>query len=117
MKVRTERALLIFKIGVLGIIYCIFVIFTGFSIPCPIKTLTGGRIECPSCGVSRMSVSMAKLEFHEAFRYNPVIFSLIPIWAICIGLWIFGKGERFNKIVVIISIIILISFGIIRNVI
>lgn len=115
MKVRTERAILIFKIGGWGVIYCIFIMLTGFSIPCPIKALTGGRIECPSCGVSRMCISMIKLEFYEAFRYNPVIFSMLPIWTLCIGLWIFEKGDRFNKIVVIISIIILIGFGILRN--
>ncbi|MBQ8350185.1 MAG: DUF2752 domain-containing protein [Ruminococcus sp.] len=111
-----KRTLLILKIGALGIIYCIFVMLTGFSISCPIRAFTGGRIKCPSCGISRMCISMVKLEFHDAFRYNPAIFLLIPIWTLCIGLWIFEKGGRFIKIIEIISIIILIGFGIVRNI-
>lgn len=117
MEIKKERAVLLFKIGVFGICYYIFVELAGLALPCPIKAMAKGRIECCGCRISRMCVSMARLEFSEAFGYNQAVFSLIPIWTVCLCLWVFGKGERFNKIIVIMSIIILLAFGVIRNII
>jgi hypothetical protein len=117
MKIKRERALLLIKIAVLGICYYIFVVLTGSALPCPVNLLTGGCIKCPGCGISSMCINLFKLEIREAFRCNPVIFSSIPVWTLCVGMWLFGKGERFNRAIIIVSIIILLVFGIVRNII
>lgn len=40
---------------------------------------------CPGCGGTRMVQSILKLDFYQAFRYNPLVFvllALIAIWDI-----------------------------------
>ncbi len=40
--------------------------------PCYIKALTG--LDCPACGGTRMVINIVKLNFIEAFHYNPFMF-------------------------------------------
>ena len=89
---------------------------------CPINKLF--HINCPGCGVTRMIVSIFKLDFAKAFRYNQVLFILFPF-----GLFLLidniysnfkNKSPLYKKVpewVWITIIIILIIFGILRNVI
>ena len=42
---------------------------------CGFKNLFG--IDCAGCGGTRMFIALFKLDFYQAFRYNPFIFSLI----------------------------------------
>ena len=39
-------------------------------------------IECAGCGGTRMFLSILKLDFYQAFRYNPYVFSLLVIGGI-----------------------------------
>lgn len=39
-------------------------------------------IECAGCGGTRMFLSILKLDFYQAFRYNPYAFSLLVIGGI-----------------------------------
>jgi hypothetical protein len=61
----------------IAIAYLVFVLCTGWGIPCPIYSLTG--LECPACGVSRMLVSIVKLDFAAAFAYNPFLMIAGPV--------------------------------------
>lgn len=36
-------------------------------------------IECAGCGGTRMFMALFKLDFYQAFRYNPYIFSLLVL--------------------------------------
>ena len=40
---------------------------------CIIKNLFG--IDCAGCGATRMFGALLKLDFYQAFRYNPFMFS------------------------------------------
>jgi hypothetical protein len=60
----------------IGFAYLIFVLCTGIRIPCVLYELTGYK--CCGCGVSRMFVSIAKLDFITAFKFNPFIFITGP---------------------------------------
>ncbi len=60
-----------------GCAYAFFWMKTGLSIPCPIHLATG--LNCPGCGVSRMALSLLRLDFAAAFRYNAVLFCLLPV--------------------------------------
>lgn len=117
IKVITISASLI----IAGCAYTFLNVRFGFSIPCVFNKLTG--LECPGCGVTRMCISLLRFDLKTAFAYNPVLLCMMPVGAVLLF-----KGLRryiktgFNKItknentVMIIMIVILLVFGIIRNI-
>ncbi len=61
-----------------------------FSIPCPIKHITG--MSCAGCGMSRAIFSAFSLDFAAAFTYHPLWIIVLPsIVAIAI---LGAKGKR-----------------------
>ena len=98
-----------------GLAYLCLTLWTGFGIPCPVRTLSGGHIHCPGCGISRAMKSLARLDVADAFYWNPVILSLIPFWITAIGFWLFDRGKRFRSVTVGVSIVVLLLYGIVRN--
>ena len=60
-----------------GVAYLVFVLCTGWGIPCVFSALTG--LECPGCGVSRMLVSLVHLDLAAAFSHNPFLLITSPI--------------------------------------
>ena len=89
-----------------------------FYIDCPINRITG--LYCTGCGITRMLLSIIQLDFYQAFRYNPLIFLSIPVIIVFIIDKIITKKEPlYNKIptkIWIIIIVILIVYGILRNI-
>lgn len=104
------------KILILGLIYYVFVCFTGISIPCMFYKVTG--LLCPGCGITRMILSIIKLDFVSAFFANQFIFVTIPFLLLEI---LFNKKiektkfKKVNNILIIIYFLLLIVFGIARN--
>lgn len=84
---------------------------------CPFHKITG--LYCPGCGITRMIINITKGNFYQAFRYNPLLFILIPI-AILLFINYLSKYKLINQKtqekIYIFLIIILIIFGIIRNI-
>lgn len=115
MKINILKFRKITAVLALGTAYFVFVSLTGLGVPCPIRLMSGRRIYCPGCGISRMFMRLAEFDLAGAFRCNQVIFALLPIWCICIVLWLFDKGEKFLKITGMVSVTVLILFGIWRN--
>lgn len=104
-----------------GGIYYLVVTLAGFSLPCVFHEITG--LFCPGCGVSRMCISLIRLDFISAFWYNPVIFTLLPVWIAALVPYLcryLKYGERtvyrWQKAVVWFSIAALLAFGVLRNV-
>ena len=103
-------------------IYYLLARFKIFSFPCPIKYIF--HVYCPGCGVSRMLISISKLQFKKAFNYNQLIFILLPFILILLGdsiiAYLYDKTPKIvNRIpnwVYILLCIIIICFGIIRNI-
>ena len=92
-----------------------------FYIPCYIHEITG--LYCPGCGVTRMLLSILKLDFYQAFRYNPFLFILSPFGAVLYLENIYAlytnKKPLYKKIdnrIWITLIILLLLYGIIRNI-
>lgn len=116
-----KRILIVF----LSIILLIFVILIGIKVldlihfKCIYRTIF--NIYCPGCGTTRMIKSILKLDFYQAFRYNPLmfisLFILIPYLIYNIILYISGKTfiKPSNKILVIIFVI-LFAYAIFRNI-
>lgn len=107
-------------ICLVGGIYAVWIGRTGIGIPCPIRLITGWK--CPGCGITHMCISLLHLDFSAAFLSNPAVFCLLPVYIllgikktwqyIMTGQYMFGRLEN---IVLVISIAILILFGIARN--
>ena len=78
MKERLKRILLsLASLLGLGVAYLLFVRHTGLGIPCVFYLLTG--LYCPGCGISRMCLALARLDFSAAMGHNVLVFCLLPI--------------------------------------
>ncbi len=123
MKDRIKKV--IFIVGI-----CLF-IFIGyyylnnqysFSIPCIFYKITG--YYCPGCGITRCLFSLLNLNFYEAFRYNQLVFMLLPFIGVCVSykiyLYIWNKEDKIIKripnVIWILLLLITIIFGILRNI-
>lgn len=71
---KEKKALMIF-IFLLGLASLVIVSQTQRSI-CVIYNTTG--LPCPSCGMTRAFLYLAKLDFAEAFHYHP-LFPMVPL--------------------------------------
>ena len=90
-------------------------------IPCVFHEVTG--LYCPGCGISRMLISILKFDFYQAFRYNPLLFIMLPFALALIVDHIYStinkKQSLYKKInnkVWIILCVVLIIYGIVRNI-
>ncbi|MBQ8724634.1 MAG: DUF2752 domain-containing protein [Oscillospiraceae bacterium] len=104
----------------IGVIYYIITQLTSFRLPCPFFTLTG--LLCPGCGITRMILSLAKLDLRAAFSYNPAIMCLLPVWCTAFLVHLIWKPRCLSqngllfKIIAYGSIAVLVVFGVLRNV-
>ena len=121
MKKRLKKVTIITSVLlILGICYYFFVKYTGIRIPCIFYTYT--NLLCPGCGITRMFMAIGSFDFKLAFAYNPIIFSLLPLF-IYLGIKIMiryiktgsMKLSTYENIILIIICIIMILFGIYRN--
>lgn len=103
-------------------IIILFLLYIFDFLFCPFHKLT--NLYCPGCGVTRMIFSILKLDFYQAFRFNPFLFILSPFFLLYIVdeflINIFGKKSFFiNKIsdnVYLFLLILAIIFGVLRNI-
>ncbi len=111
----------ILVILLIGLSYGIFVRKTGFAIPCIFYRITG--LQCPGCGVTRMCLAIMRLDFKSAYHYNRLLFMISPIIIIIIAQQIY-RYIRFNDIkttkaqtaILILLIVLLVIWGILRNI-
>lgn len=100
------------------ILYLLISNHFNFYIPCPIKKITG--LYCPGCGITRMLLSLLKLDFYKAFRYNPLVFISLPIGIYLYIDYIIRKNKSLYKKIPqkawYIIIVIFIVYGILRNI-
>lgn len=106
----------------LGIIIIIVLFLNNIYTPCIFHKLTG--FYCPSCGITRCLISIINLDFYQAFRYNQLLFILFPFIAsytvYVFYIWLFNKEDKISKkipkYIWYSLVIILILFGMIRNI-
>ncbi len=89
-----------------------------FYIPCIFHKIT--HLYCPGCGITRMFLSILKLNFYQAFRFNPLMFFMTPfiiIYEIIYYInWIQDKKFKISKKIWYILLIITIIYTILRNI-
>ena len=102
-----------------GFLYLIITLITDLRIPCIFYELTG--LKCPGCGITRMLISIAKLDFLSAFTYNPFLFITGPIVILYIFLGEVKyvlRDEPLGKkaeVFIMIELILALLYGILRN--
>lgn len=100
------------------VLYLVIAGYFNIYIPCPIKAITG--FYCPGCGITRMIKSLFELDFYAAFRYNPLLFISLPFDLFLYFDYVFRKNKSLYKkipeLVWYIIIILLIVYGILRNI-
>jgi hypothetical protein len=111
------------KYGVIfgiALAYLIFVLCTGLGIPCVFHAIT--KLECPGCGVTRMLISIVKLDFVSAFWYNPFLFVtgpfLIAYLIACEVKFIKHGNRNMGKwqIFMYVELALALLYGILRNI-
>lgn len=92
-----------------------------FLLSCPIKTITG--FYCPGCGITRMLLSLLKLDFYQAFRFNPLLFICLPFFGMYYLYDLYNtyknrepKFKKFEPIIWYSLITIFLVYGILRNI-
>ena len=95
------------------------VIIIIFEPACPWKV--NFNIDCAGCGSTRMFKSLIKLDFYQAFRFNPLMFCLLII-SIIYAIYILicrichQKYYRIKSRDWLIILILVILFMILRNI-
>ena len=86
------------------------------NLKCIFNTLTG--LYCSGCGITRMGIAILKLDFYQAFRYNPLIFLLIILSALYVAYSLikYKKIVKLNNKLFVLLVIIVLLFGVLRNI-
>lgn len=79
------------------------------------------NVYCAGCGGTRMIKSILKLDFYQAFRYNPLMFIYLVLFTpvIIYDVYKYIKSEKViypSKKVIIILFIVTIIYSILRNI-
>lgn len=104
----------------IGILYLVFILLTELKVPCFIYELTGLR--CPGCGITRMIVSLARLDFTAAFGYNPFLFITGPLILLYLAVseirYVLYADARMGRWEAFISVelVLAIVYGVLRNI-
>ena len=92
-----------------------------FYPPCMLHVTTG--LHCPGCGATRCVSAVLDGEFEQAVAYNPLALLLLPAagLTLAITLWHWAWGTRPrnlgpSKWWYIGSVVVLVTFGILRNI-
>lgn len=72
-----RRVIKSYRTPILAIVIFLIVSITLTESTCVLRTITG--IPCPGCGLTRATLSILRLNFSVAFRYNPMVFVIWPV--------------------------------------
>ena len=53
---------------------------------------------CPACGLSRALVALCQGNLSAAYAYNPLIFFVLPCFALVLGHDVYGAWFRYKRI-------------------
>ena len=118
------RAREVFKnsalIVLIGVAYAVFVSLTGFGIPCIFHVITG--LHCPGCGVSRMFLSLFKLDLRGAANANLLLLCLLPV-ALFVVIYKVIRYVKYGSctdplwlnVTYFVLGIVIFAFGVLRN--
>jgi hypothetical protein len=86
---------------------------------CPFKSVTG--LSCPGCGMTRCVHALAQGDFVSAFRFNALLFLLVPVLFYAWFAWF--KADRAGRPVPTPNLrlfaavlLAIVAFGVLRNI-
>ena len=111
---KKEMKLILLLISFLIIFLFLNKVFN-FTIPCLFHEIT--NLYCPGCGITRMFLALFKLDFYQAFRYNPLVFILLILSIVYFLVKKIGKlNFKFPNYIYYYLLVIVIIYGILRNI-
>lgn len=109
------KFIIVCAIGIIAITGISILHYFNIGIPCVFYKVT--NLYCSGCGITRAIISLLKLDFYQAFRYNPLVIILLPLLLIYnIYIWIFNGKKKLPQCVWVVLLIIVILYGILRNI-
>lgn len=105
---------------VFGVMYYAFIQFTGLSFICPFRKITGWL--CPGCGTTTMILHLGRFEFAKAFACNPLLMLMGPFFVyaymqnMVLAFKVEQKPDKWNKLKMCVVALLLLGYGILRNV-
>ena len=106
-------------LGALGLAYYGFCRLTGLSIPCVFHAVTG--LACPGCGATHFFLALARLDFAAAAQENLALAVLLPVWGtgwlidfLIRPRWLHPRSRAVTA-ATWVSVALLLSFGVVRN--
>lgn len=114
MLYKKEMKLILLLISFLIIFLFLNKVFN-FTIPCLFHEIT--NLYCPGCGITRMFLALFKLDFYQAFRYNPLVFILLILSIVYFLVKKIGKlNFKLPNYIYYYLLFIVIIYGILRNI-
>ena len=110
--IKNKRKIVIKHILIISFVGIIILLLNISKIGCPIRLITG--FPCPTCGLTRSVISLLKLDFKAAFRYNPM--TLFIILAVMLGIHrdVIPINKKITDVLVIAMAILIFAVYIIR---
>ncbi len=103
-----------------GLCYALFVMSTGWGIPCVFYLVTHKL--CPGCGITRMFLALLQWDFLSAARYNLLVLCLLPfaLFLCLFKLWQYVKKgsvemPTWEKVLYCIAVGLCLVFFVLRN--
>lgn len=103
------------------ILLCMIYAGLVLGIPCIFYKITG--LKCPGCGITRMLLSIWKLDFRSAYEANQMIFILQPVlyYFIVKNVLAYIRGQqmiyrKWENVLLYILIVLMLGFFVIRNI-
>lgn len=101
-----------------GVLYLIWMRTVGIGIPCPFRLMTGWK--CPGCGVTHMLTALSRLDPGAAREANAFLFYTSPVilFEILLAAYLYLKNKkmpRWNEAFLAVFCVLLLAFGVYRN--
>ena len=103
----------------IGFAYYLLIQFTPFHLFCLFQRIT--KLACPGCGITHFLVRLLHFDIPGAVQENVAVAGLILLWGPLLFIrviwhpkWL-QKNGRFERILACICVVLLLLFGILRN--
>lgn len=103
----------------IGFAYYLLIQFTPFHLFCVFQRIT--KLACPGCGITHFLVRLLHFDIPGAVQENVAVAGLILLWGPLLFIrviwhpkWL-QKNGRFERILACICVVLLLLFGILRN--
>lgn len=103
----------------IGFAYYLLIQFTPFHLFCLFQRIT--KFACPGCGITHFFVRLLHFDIPGAVQENVAVAGLILLWGPLLFIrviwhpkWL-QKNGRFERILACICVVLLLAFGILRN--